>query len=516
MAHLAVSQATMAILAVFLLSFVVAIPKAEVAEAHEIRESQELFSLANATVCDKLALEYDPQPIYYPSEHYVIRNLFKRGCTLPQGGECYDGSPCCSDPNNNSNGWCCAARQICGDGIDGAYCGYSTVTVTETSTSWSIESDFSTTTESVAGATETDTITSTTIITVSESSVDVATNFVTVTVTRQAAKRAAPTGWPTPTAAVLTPTPAEGHQPLLAKETSACEPRSLFRRQQSTAPIITETSTVVEQSTSTTSGEVTETDSYTWTTTSTEVSTITFTSAINAKSTVTSTITTTVGVAATASSAPTGQQTTEAAPSPTSSHTSSGLSTGAKAGIGAGVGGAALLALVFLGFFLYRRRKNKQIQTAAGVSAAASGVGYGGAAMTQDRKSPVNEAHVPPPDSPYAGMIPVSSNQYQSSSLPSSTPAPAYRYPSPDEARQSYGAGGQPQYGVGPEETRHEMYARGQTPHGYGGGQSGLEVGQQQYEMPGYASPTPSHPAPYQGYPNQGYGHQNDLPEFRH
>jgi predicted lipid-binding transport protein (Tim44 family) len=66
---------------------------------------------------------------------------------------------------------------------------------------------------------------------------------------------------------------------------------------------------------------------------------------------------------------PTATNTSPSNASPTSSPpagetsrnpSSSGLSTGAKAGIGAGVGLAALIALVVLGLFLFRRRKRQQ------------------------------------------------------------------------------------------------------------------------------------------------------------
>ncbi|KAJ4294112.1 hypothetical protein N0V90_007802 [Kalmusia sp. IMI 367209] len=46
--------------------------------------------------------------------------------------------------------------------------------------------------------------------------------------------------------------------------------------------------------------------------------------------------------------------------SPASGQSSGGLSTGAKAGIGAGVGIVALIALVVLGLFLWRRRRRNQ------------------------------------------------------------------------------------------------------------------------------------------------------------
>lgn len=55
---------------------------------------------------------------------------------------------------------------------------------------------------------------------------------------------------------------------------------------------------------------------------------------------------------------PTGPTTS---PSTTPSSSSGGLSTGAKAGIGAGVGGVALIALIVLALFLWRRRKQRQI-----------------------------------------------------------------------------------------------------------------------------------------------------------
>jgi LPXTG-motif cell wall-anchored protein len=51
--------------------------------------------------------------------------------------------------------------------------------------------------------------------------------------------------------------------------------------------------------------------------------------------------------------------TTSSSSSGSSSSSSSGLSTGAKAGIGAGIGGAILIALVVLGLFLFRRRKQR-------------------------------------------------------------------------------------------------------------------------------------------------------------
>lgn len=46
-----------------------------------------------------------------------------------------------------------------------------------------------------------------------------------------------------------------------------------------------------------------------------------------------------------------------------SNNSSSGMSTGAKAGIGAGVGLAALIALVVLGLFLFRRKRRQQQST---------------------------------------------------------------------------------------------------------------------------------------------------------
>ncbi|KAJ4298222.1 hypothetical protein N0V90_006121 [Kalmusia sp. IMI 367209] len=57
---------------------------------------------------------------------------------------------------------------------------------------------------------------------------------------------------------------------------------------------------------------------------------------------------------------------TPGTPQPSSSETSAssgGLSTGAKAGIGAAVGGVALIALVVLGLFLFRRRKRRVAST---------------------------------------------------------------------------------------------------------------------------------------------------------
>jgi LPXTG-motif cell wall-anchored protein len=51
--------------------------------------------------------------------------------------------------------------------------------------------------------------------------------------------------------------------------------------------------------------------------------------------------------------------TTTSSSGSSSSPSSSGLSTGAKAGIGAGIGGAVLIALVLLGLFLFRRRKQR-------------------------------------------------------------------------------------------------------------------------------------------------------------
>lgn len=73
-----------------------------------------------------VAFDYSPAPTYNPQEHLKLVNLFKRGCTLPQGIVCNDGNACCNDPNDSSNGWCCGSGKICGNGDDGAYCGYST------------------------------------------------------------------------------------------------------------------------------------------------------------------------------------------------------------------------------------------------------------------------------------------------------------------------------------------------------------------------------------------------------
>jgi len=73
------------------------------------------------------AFEYSPAPTYNPQEHLKLVNLFKRGCTLPQGGTCYDGNACCNNPKDAGDGWCCGEGKICGNGNDGAYCGYSTL-----------------------------------------------------------------------------------------------------------------------------------------------------------------------------------------------------------------------------------------------------------------------------------------------------------------------------------------------------------------------------------------------------
>lgn len=44
---------------------------------------------------------------------------------------------------------------------------------------------------------------------------------------------------------------------------------------------------------------------------------------------------------------------------PSSDQPRSGLSSGAKAGIGAGIGGAVLIAVIVLGLFLWRKRKQR-------------------------------------------------------------------------------------------------------------------------------------------------------------
>jgi LPXTG-motif cell wall-anchored protein len=75
-----------------------------------------------------------------------------------------------------------------------------------------------------------------------------------------------------------------------------------------------------------------------------------------------------------------------------SSSSSSGLSTGAKAGIGAGIGGAVLIALVILGLFLFRRRKQRS--TAMHDKAVEP---YKPVATTPDTTMTGTTAQAPPP-----------------------------------------------------------------------------------------------------------------------
>ncbi|KAF2016373.1 hypothetical protein BU24DRAFT_200728 [Aaosphaeria arxii CBS 175.79] len=70
--------------------------------------------------------DYSPNPEYDEKAHYKIVNLFKRGCTLPQGGVCSDGAACCNNPNASGKGWCCNSGKLCGDGKDETYCMQST------------------------------------------------------------------------------------------------------------------------------------------------------------------------------------------------------------------------------------------------------------------------------------------------------------------------------------------------------------------------------------------------------
>ncbi|KAF2448119.1 hypothetical protein P171DRAFT_428241 [Karstenula rhodostoma CBS 690.94] len=78
-------------------------------------------------------------------------------------------------------------------------------------------------------------------------------------------------------------------------------------------------------------------------------------------------------------SAPTTTNTSNVASAPGSSTTtesSGGLSTGAKAGIGAGIGAAALIALVMLGLFFFRRRKQRVASPADEPNPYISAQGY--------------------------------------------------------------------------------------------------------------------------------------------
>jgi hypothetical protein len=61
---------------------------------------------------------------------------------------------------------------------------------------------------------------------------------------------------------------------------------------------------------------------------------------------------------------PTGNAPVQTTPSTAASGSNGGLSTGAKAGIGAGIGIVALIALIALGFFLYKRRTIRAANTA--------------------------------------------------------------------------------------------------------------------------------------------------------
>ncbi|KAF2728825.1 hypothetical protein EJ04DRAFT_556499 [Polyplosphaeria fusca] len=500
--------------------------------------SQDSFSLANETVCEQIPLGLRPRPGYNRSEHNPIVNLFKRGCTLPQGITCADQDPCCNDPNDNGNGWCCPAGVLCADGVDSTYCAWSTIFVTSTTTEYDYITNWNSYTESEAGTTEWETITSTNIITISESNVDTQTEVQTVTVTRRPAKRAERTKlpWMAPStsasAPTFTPSVYKQQQPMPPRVTPPPQPRhfgfrNLFPRQDQELTTLTSTSMVTERTTLTTSADTTLTSYYSVTSTSTEVSTITFTSAIDAETTVTSTFTLTVDPGSTftltvgpgeTSSAAVQQETKTPAAGGNSGDSGGGggLSIGAKAGIGAGVGAVALFALLLLAFCLYRRRKNKQMQTALATAATPPPA----AVMVEDRKSPAGRVYSPPPSSYHSGMIPVPpsgryGNQspdprgYGGSSPPpapggygghsptGSTPAPAYQYPSPDEAR-------------------HEMYARGMTPQAYGmPPQPGLEVGQQQFEMAGYASPAQGHAMPF-GYQGQEQTRYGGSPEMHH
>ncbi|KAF2791058.1 hypothetical protein K505DRAFT_419420 [Melanomma pulvis-pyrius CBS 109.77] len=358
----------------------------------------------NGTIPSSATFDYGPAPTYNPNDHLALVNIFKRGCTLPQGIVCYDGNACCNNPANSGDGWCCGSGKICGNGENGAYCGFSTVYTTVTTTIMSTISDLTTVTVSDAGSTEYETITSTKIVTSTVSDVDTATEVITITVTRAVARRAAATNLPA--SAEVYPTAREQQQPIIAQATPSTTPkaqaahgfhiRDLLPRQQ--ASTVVSTVFITEQETTTISGDTTITNLYTLTSTSTDVTTITFTSAINAKTTVQSTFTLTVDQANTnaantgnsntgtsTGSAQSQQTTGGGATGGGTNNSSSGLSTGAKAGIGAGVAGVAVIAGVFFAFMLYgRRKRNKNLNPSAVPIGAGAGVGY---ANIHDAKS---------------------------------------------------------------------------------------------------------------------------------
>lgn len=89
-------------------------------------DSRNQQNAGNGTT-QSIAFDYSPNQAYDPENHFALVNLFKRGCTLPQGGiVCNDGDSCCYDPSNDNNGWCCGAGKLCGTGENEIYCSLST------------------------------------------------------------------------------------------------------------------------------------------------------------------------------------------------------------------------------------------------------------------------------------------------------------------------------------------------------------------------------------------------------
>jgi hypothetical protein len=105
---------------------------------------------------------------------------------------------------------------------------------------------------------------------------------------------------------------------------------------------------------------------------------------------------------------------------PTASASSSGLSSGAKAGIGAGVGLAALIALVLLGLFFFRRRKQRAAPSAdepnpyakeyfdASAPGTATKYGHVGVSEKVELDSNAQRAELPspPPAELFGGEVP--------------------------------------------------------------------------------------------------------------